>query len=69
MADIQVLDDQNRSLGKGSGVINPPNAQIATWTNKAGLRANQAYKLKSQGTVYTALCNQVGPPATFVDVE
>ena len=69
MPDIQVLDAQNRSLGKGSGVINPPNAQIATWTERAGLRANQSYKLKSQGTVYNARCNQVGPPTTFVDVE
>jgi hypothetical protein len=66
--EIQVLDAQDRSLGKGTGLINKPNAEISAWTDKAGLRAEQSYKLKSQGKVYTARCSAVGLPATFVDV-
>jgi hypothetical protein len=69
MPEIQVLDQRKVSLGKGDGQITPPTAAITRWIDKAGLRENVSYTLKSKGKEYSADCNHVAPlPATFINV-
>jgi len=74
MPRIIVLDQQNNGIGQGDGTIDvhAKTANINNWIKKPGLDIGHNYKLKSQGTTYSArfASRSANPPvATFDNVQ